>query len=135
MLLLGTVTSGQTRSIALRKPSWLVACRQASARMRSLSPTPIPLVGGGGLLMMTDSLYQTSAESSRLPPPNLDVGSSDFSMLTMLLGHALAVMPAGVCAGNLISAHGRSLDLFFSSRLLVRTRINSCSCPLSEGSS
>lgn len=85
--------------------------------------------------MMTDSLYQTSAESSRLPPPNLDVGSSDFSMLTMLLGPALAVTPAEVCAGNLISAHGRSLNLFFSSRLLVRTRINSCSCPLSEGSS
>ena len=108
--LLGTVTSGWTRLIALRQPSWLVACRQASARMRSLSSTVIPLVVGVSLLMMTDSFYQTSADSSHLLPPNLDVSSSDFSMLITLLGPALVVTLAGVCAGYLISAHGRSLD-------------------------
>ena len=109
--LLGTVTSGWTRLVALRQPSWLVACRQASARMRSLSSTVIPLIVGVSLLMMTDSFYQTSADSSRLLPPNLDVSSSDFSMLITLLGPALVVALAGVCAGYLISAHGRSLDL------------------------
>ena len=113
--LLGTVTSGWTRLIVLRKPSWLIACRQASARMRSLSSTVIPLVVGVSLLMMTDSFYQTSAESSRLLPPNLDVSSSDFSMLITLLGPALVVTLAGVCAGYLISAHGRSLDLSLTS--------------------
>ncbi len=109
--LLGTVTSGWTRLIVLRKPSWLVACRQAGTRMRSLSSTVIPLVVGVSLLMMTDSFYQTSADSSRLLPPNLDVSSSDFSMLITLLGPALVVTLAGVCAGYLVSAHGRSLDL------------------------
>ena len=109
--LLGTVTSGWTRLLALRQPSWLIACRQASARMRSLSSTVIPLIVGVSLLMMTDSFYQTSAESSSLLPPNLDVSNSDFSMLITLLGPALVVTLAGVCAGYLISAHGRSLDL------------------------
>lgn len=109
--LLGTVTNGWTKLVALRQPSWLVACRQANARMRSLSSTVIPLIVGVSLLMMTDSFYQTSADSSRLLPPNLDVSSSDFFMLITLLGPALVVTLAGVCAGYLISAHGRSLDL------------------------
>lgn len=109
--LLGTVTNGWTKLVALRQPSWLVACRQANARMRSLSSTVIPLIVGVSLLMMTDSFYQTSADSSRLLPPNLDVSSSDFFMLITLLGPALVVTLAGVCAGHLISAHGRSLDL------------------------
>lgn len=109
--LLGAVTSGWTRLVALHSPSWLIACRQASARMRSLSSTVIPLVVGVSLLMMTDSFYQTSADSSSLLPTNLDVSSSDFSMLITLLGPALVVTLAGVCAGYLISAHGRSLDL------------------------
>lgn len=132
--LLGTVTNGWTKLVALRQPSWLVARRQANARMRSLSSTVIPLIVGVSLLMMTDSFYQTSADSSRLLPPNLDVSSSDFFMLITLLGPALVVTLAGVCAGYLISAHGRSLDCP-SSRLLARTRTNLKSCPLSKGSS
>ncbi|OZG59947.1 permease [Bifidobacterium lemurum] len=109
--LLGVVTSCWTGIIAPHVPSWLVACRQAGSRMRNLSSTVIPLAVGVSLLMMTDSFYLTSTESSRLLPPNLEVDSSDFSMLITLLGPALVVTLAGVCAGYLISAHGRSLDL------------------------
>ena len=109
--LLSVVTGCWTGIISVRTPSWQVARQQASIRVRNLSSTVIPLTVGISLLMMTDSFYLTSTESSRRLPPNLDVSSSDFSMLITLLGPALIVALAGVCAGYLISAHGRSLDL------------------------
>ena len=110
-LLFGWTTTVWTSIVALPCASWRIACEQATARARNLSAVLIPLTVGISLVMMMDSFYVTGEASSHLLPPNLNVESSNFSMILTLLGPALAVVLAGICAGYLILAHSRSLDL------------------------
>lgn len=102
-----------TGVVRLPAASWQVARGQAAARARASSSTVIPLTAGLILLMFFRDLSLIIDAWSRLLPANLrgQFEVPGFARTLALLAPAMLVVLAGVCAGYLIAARGRVLDL------------------------
>lgn len=103
----------RTGLLPIPSASWRVTRDQADVSIRRSSPTILPLIAGLTALMSLMGISAViRAWTDRLPGTlAAQVEVPGVARMLTLLAPALVVVLAGSCAGHLITARGRELDL------------------------